>query len=84
MEYVKLISYLDLRTIGIDVHKDSYSAFSINTRNVNFNAACISVADSMSVISYIHRIGTPVSIEVGYVRVNKDVIDVKTQAKAVY
>ncbi len=59
-----------VRTIGIDVHKDSYSLSAFDPRSTNFSAECAIAADSKSVINYVHKlrkeIGTPVSIEVGY------------------
>lgn len=61
---------LMLRTIGIDVHKDSYSLSAFDPKSTNFSAECTVAADSKSVIKYIHRlrkeIDGPVMIEVGY------------------
>lgn len=64
------MSNLILRSIGIDIHKDSYSLSAFDLERANFSAACTIAADSKGVIKYIQRlskdIGAPVSIEVGY------------------
>ena len=59
-----------VRTIGIDVHKDSYSLSTFNPQSGSFVAECTTVAAPKSVVAYVDRLrkemGVPVSIEVGY------------------
>ena len=59
-----------IRTIGIDVHKDSYSISAFNPQTTNFSAETTVAADSNSVITYLKRlkkeIAEPVTIEIGY------------------
>ena len=59
-----------VRTIGIDVHKDSYSLSTFNPKSGLFVAECTTSADPKSVVAYVDRLrkemGIPVSIEVGY------------------
>lgn len=59
-----------VRTIGIDVHKDSYSLSTFNPQSGSFVAECTTSADPKSVVAYVDRLrkemGVPVSIEVGY------------------
>ena len=59
-----------VRTIGIDVHKDSYSMSTFNPQSGSFVAECTTVAAPKSVVAYVDRLrkemGVPVSIEVGY------------------
>ena len=59
-----------VRTIGIDVHKDSYSLSTFNPQSGSFVAECTIAADPKSVVAYVDRLRkemcVPVSIEVGY------------------
>lgn len=59
-----------VRTIGIDVHKDSYSMSTFNPQSGSFVAECTTVAAPKSVVAYVDRLRkemcVPVSIEVGY------------------
>ena len=59
-----------VRTIGIDVHKDSYSLSTFNPQSGLFVAECTTSTDPKSVVAYVDRLrkemGVPVSIEVGY------------------
>lgn len=59
-----------VRTIGIDVHKDSYSLSTFNPQSGSFVAECTTSADPKSVVAYVDRLrkemDVPVSIEVGY------------------
>ena len=88
-----------VRTIGIDVHKDSYSLSTFNPQSGSFVAECTTSADPKSVVAYVDRLrkemGVPVSIEVGYEAgptgfglkrslEKTDARDARTLAKAVY
>lgn len=59
-----------VRTIGIDVHKDSFSLSTFIPQSGSFVAECIMAADSQSVINYVKRLrkenDSTITYEVGY------------------
>ena len=59
-----------VRTIGIDVHAETYSISAYNPQSESYIGECTVEADSKNIIRYVNRmrkeISFPVSIEVGY------------------
>lgn len=45
-----------VRTIGIDVHKDSYSLSTFNPQSGSFVAECTTSAATKSVVAYVDRL----------------------------
>ena len=52
------MSKLIIRSIGIDVHKDSYSLSAFDPENASFSAECRVAADSKSVINVCYTLKT--------------------------
>ena len=59
-----------VRTIGIDVHSETYSISTYNPHSESFIGECTVEADAKNVIRYVARLrketAVPVSIEIGY------------------